>query len=164
MILNRHEFENHPRDAAPSIESFALRQILHRLEISTKGRGFVEITAPISAWVSAQKVASGLITVFCRHTSASLLIQENADPDVLADLERFFSRLAPDDERLYLHRSEGSDDMPAHIRAALTQTQLAIPILAGRLGLGTWQGIYLFEHRQGPHRREILLHLLGDAH
>ena len=139
-----------------------LRQVLHHLEISTNGQGLVEITAPISAWVSAQKMTSGLLTIFCRHTSASLLIQENADPDVRSDLERFFSKLAPEIEGRYLHQSEGLDDMPSHVRAALTQTQISIPIGSGRLGLGTWQGIYLFEHRHAPHRREILLHLLGE--
>jgi len=103
-----------------------------------------------------------LLTIFCRHTSASLLIQENAGPDVLTDLERFFEAIAPEDGKRYIHRSEGLDDMPAHIRAALLQTQLAIPIASGRMVLGTWQGIYLFEHRRAPHQREIVLHLFGE--
>jgi secondary thiamine-phosphate synthase enzyme len=106
-------------------------------------------------------MTAGLLTIFIRHTSASLLIQENADPDVLRDLEAFFDRLVPDDLSLYRHVAEGADDMPAHIRAALTQTQISIPLTAGRLALGTWQAIYLFEHRTRTHRRELLLHLVG---
>ena len=104
----------------------------------------------------------GLLTIFIQHTSASLTIQENADPDVLSDLDDFFSRLVPDDVRLYRHTAEGADDMPSHIRSALTQTQLGIPVERGRLALGTWQGLYLFEHRTRPHRRHVVLHLLGE--
>ena len=139
-----------------------MRQALHSLYIQTLGKGLIEITAQLSAWTAGQNIATGLLTIFCRHTYASLLIQENADPDVLTDLERFFEAIAPEDGKRYIHRSEGLDDMPAHIRAALLQTQLAIPIASGRLVLGTWQGIYLFEHRRAPHQREIVLHLFGE--
>jgi secondary thiamine-phosphate synthase enzyme len=139
-----------------------MRQALHTLHIQTNGKGLVEISAEVSDWLSAQKISTGLLTIFCRHTSASLLIQENADPDVQTDLESFFERIAPEDSRRYVHQTEGSDDMPAHIRAALSQTQIAIPVASGRLVLGTWQGIYLFEHRRRPHRREVVLHLLGE--
>jgi secondary thiamine-phosphate synthase enzyme len=139
-----------------------MRQASHRLEVPTRGQGLVEITAPILAWLGAQNIATGLLTVFCRHTSASLLIQENADPDVRADLETFFRKLAPEGRGLYVHDAEGEDDMPAHIRSALTQSQLSIPVAGGRALLGTWQGLYLFEHRRAPHRRQIALHLIGE--
>jgi secondary thiamine-phosphate synthase enzyme len=139
-----------------------MRQASHRIEIQTHGQGLVEITAPIRAWLGAQGIATGLLTVFCRHTSASLLIQENADPDVRADLETFFRKLAPEERGLYVHGAEGEDDMPAHIRSALTQSQLSIPVAGGRLLLGTWQGLYLFEHRRAAQRREIALHLIGE--
>lgn len=139
-----------------------MRQALHSLQFSTHGKGLAEITGEVSAWVASQKIATGLLTIFCRHTSASLLIQENADPDVRTDLETFFEEIAPEDGKRYIHRTEGLDDMPAHIRTALSQTQLTIPVASGRLALGTWQGIYLFEHRRAPHRREIVLHLLGE--
>ena len=138
-----------------------MRQALYRHVQPTRGQGLLEISAPIASWVAEQGMATGLLTVFCRHTSASLTIQENADPSVRADLERFFARIAPESGR-YEHASEGLDDMPAHIRTALTQTSLAIPVADGRMVLGTWQGIYLFEHRARPHRREIVLHLLGE--
>ncbi len=139
-----------------------MRQALQSLQVPTQGKGLVEITAQVSAFVAGQKIATGLLTIFCRHTSASLLIQENADPDVQTDLERFFDEIAPEDGTRYIHQSEGLDDMPAHIRAALSQTQLVIPVASGRMVLGTWQGIYLFEHRRAPHRREVVLHLLGE--
>jgi secondary thiamine-phosphate synthase enzyme len=139
-----------------------MRQALHSLHIQTHGKGLAELTAQISSRVAGQNIATGLLTVFCRHTSASLLLQENADPDVRTDLETFFEEIAPEDSTRYLLRSEGPDDMPAHIRAALLSTQLTIPIASGRLVLGTWQGIYLFEHRTAPHRREVVLHLLGE--
>jgi secondary thiamine-phosphate synthase enzyme len=139
-----------------------MRQALHSLHIQTRGKGLVEITAQLSTWLAGEKTTTGLLTIFCRHTSASLLIQENADPDVRTDLERFFEAIAPEDGKRYVHRTEGPDDMPAHIRAALSQTQLSVPVASGRLVLGTWQGIYLFEHRRAPHRREIVLHLLGE--
>jgi len=122
----------------------------------------VEITRQVAAWVDESGFVDGLLTVFVRHTSASLLIQENADPEVKRDLERFFARLVPDGDRLFEHRAEGADDMPAHVRSALTQTQLSIPVVDGRLVLGTWQGIYLYEHRTRGHRREVVLHLLGE--
>jgi secondary thiamine-phosphate synthase enzyme len=140
-----------------------VKQATHRIDVATRGKGFYECTAEVARWVASQSPqGAGLLTLFLQHTSASLLIQENADPDVVYDLERFFSRLAPEDPRLYRHTMEGPDDMPAHIRAALTQTQLSIPLLDGRLALGTWQGIYVFEHRSVPHRRHVILHLLID--
>lgn len=120
------------------------------------------ITGPVRRWAEGQGLATGLLTVWCRHTSASLLVQENADPDVRADLAAFFARLVPEGAA-YRHQEEGPDDMPAHIRAALTATQLAIPLAEGRLVLGTWQGLYLWEHRRAPHRRELVLHLLGEG-
>jgi secondary thiamine-phosphate synthase enzyme len=137
-------------------------QALHRLKVETHGQGLVEITAPVKDWLSHVDIEDGLLTLYCRHTSASLLIQENADPDVCRDLERFFASIAPEGRGLYVHESEGPDDMPAHIRAALTQTQLSVPVAGGELLLGTWQGIYLFEHRRAPHRREIVLHVIGE--
>jgi secondary thiamine-phosphate synthase enzyme len=138
------------------------RQAQHRIKVATRGKGLVEFTPEVTKWVAAQKIDSGLLTLFCRHTSASLIIQENADPDVQKDLQTFFETVAPEDPGRYIHSTEGPDDMPAHIRAALTQVQLSIPVVSGRLALGTWQGIYLFEHRRAPHRREIALHLLGE--
>jgi secondary thiamine-phosphate synthase enzyme len=139
-----------------------MRQVLDRLSVATTGKGLIEITTSIAKWVAAQNIATGLLTLFCQHTSASLVIQENADPDVRKDLEDFFARLVPEGAKLYVHDTEGPDDMPGHIRAALTQTQLSIPIEAGRMALGTWQGIYLFEHRSAAHRREIVLSLIGE--
>ena len=138
-----------------------MRQALHRLFVETDGQALVSITEPVCRWVAAQQIGAGLLTVWCRHTSASLLVQENADPDVRADLEAFFRRVAPENGG-YRHQDEGPDDMPAHIKSALTQTQLTIPVEDGRPVLGTWQGIYLFEHRAGRHRRELVLHLLGE--
>jgi secondary thiamine-phosphate synthase enzyme len=122
-----------------------------------------EITDRIASWVSAQGVRTGLVTVFIQHTSASLTIQENADPDVVRDLNDFLERLVPEDVRLYRHTAEGPDDMTSHIRAALTQTQLSIPVEGGRMALGTWQGVYVFEHRTRAHRRSVVLHLMGDT-
>ena len=139
-----------------------LRQYSHRLQVATRGKGFYEITDEMAAWLAGRGVKTGLLTVFIQHTSASLTIQENADPDVVADLNTFFQRLVPEDQRLYRHTAEGPDDMPAHIRAALTATQLSIPVEHGKLGLGTWQGVYVFEHRAAPHRRSVLLHLMGE--
>lgn len=156
-----------------------MRQSQHILMIATRGKGLVEITAQAKRWVAEQGIATGLLTLYCRHTSASLLIQENADPDVQTDLANFFEQIAPESGN-YVHDTEGPDDMPAHIRAALTQTSLSIPIISGALALGTWQGIYLFEHRRAdegearvsgaakresrssPHRREVVLHLSGE--
>ena len=140
-----------------------MEQRLHRMQVSTRGRGLVEVTDEVLRWAAAQGVATGLLTVWCRHTSASLLVQENASPDVRTDLEDFLRRLVPDGGGRYRHEDEGPDDMPAHIRAALTQTQLSIPVAEGRPVLGTWQGIYLYEHRTRPHRRELVLHLIGVA-
>jgi secondary thiamine-phosphate synthase enzyme len=134
-----------------------------RLGVSTRGKGLYEITREIAQWLTSLSVNAGLLTIFVQHTSASLLIQENADPDVKTDLNAFFSRIAPDDNRLYEHTIEGPDDMPAHIRAALTATQLSIPIDNGRMALGTWQGVYLFEHRAAPHRRSVLLQVIGET-
>lgn len=139
-----------------------MKQATHRLTIATRGKGFYEFTEEAARWVASQKPETGLLTVFIQHTSASLLIQENADPDVVHDLEQFFRRIAPEDSRLYRHTLEGPDDMPAHIRAALTQTHLSIPVVGGRLGLGTWQGLYVVEHRAHAHRRTVLLHLLAE--
>ncbi len=138
-----------------------MKQALHRLTVATDGQSLVEVTRPICQWVAEQRITTGLLTVWCRHTSASLLVQENADPDVRADLAAFFRRLVPEHAG-YAHEDEGPDDMPAHIKTALTQTQLTIPVDGGRPVLGTWQGIYLFEHRAAPHRRELVLHLLGE--
>jgi secondary thiamine-phosphate synthase enzyme len=139
-----------------------MRQAQHRLQVETPRRGLVEITRPVREWVASTGMRDGLLTLFIRHTSASLLIQENADPAVQRDLERFLARLVPDGDRLFEHTSEGSDDMPAHVRSALTQTQLSIPLERGALLLGTWQGIYVVEHRLRGHPREVALHLIGD--
>jgi len=139
-----------------------MQQRWHRLEVATRGRGLIEVTEPIRRWLDAAPGWSGLLTIWCRHTSASLLVQENADPTVRADLERFFARLVPDGAAGgWRHDAEGPDDMPAHVRAALTQTQLSLPVRRGETALGTWQGIYLYEHRAAPHRRELALHLIG---
>jgi secondary thiamine-phosphate synthase enzyme len=139
-----------------------MRQAATEIEIRAPGRGLHAVTRAVRQWAEGQGFQTGLLTLFLRHTSASLLIQENADPDVLADLNDFFTRLAPDDLSRYRHREEGPDDMPSHIRAALTQTHLSIPLVGGKLALGTWQGVYVFEHRRDPHRRRINLHLIGD--
>jgi secondary thiamine-phosphate synthase enzyme len=139
-----------------------MRQAHTTIAVDTRGRGLTEITRRIADWVGASGMTDGLLTVFVRHTSASLLIQENADPGVQRDLERFFSRLVPDGDRLFEHDAEGPDDMPAHVRSALTATQLSVPLLDGRLALGTWQGIYLHEHRLRGHRRQVVLHLIGE--
>ena len=139
-----------------------MRQALHRLVVPTHGQGLIEITALVKDWLGHLDIGEGLLTLYCRHTSASLLIQENADADVCRDLETFFARIAPEGRGLYVHDAEGPDDMPAHIRAALTQTQLSVPLQGGQLLLGTWQGIYLFEHRRAPHKREIVLHVIGE--
>ena len=138
-----------------------MKQSAHILEVNTRGQGLYECTAAIAQWVREQQLQTGLLTVFCRHTSASLLIQENADPTVRVDLKAFFDRLAPE-HGPYQHDSEGPDDMPAHLKTALTSVQLSIPLIGGRLALGTWQGVYLFEHRTHAHRREIVLHLIGE--
>lgn len=139
-----------------------LRQASEVLQVETRGRGLVEVTRQIVGWVEAEGMSQGLLTAFCRHTSASLLIQENAAPAVRRDLEAFFEQIAPEHADRYEHDDEGPDDMPAHLRTALTGVNLSIPIIGGRLQLGTWQGVYLFEHRRIPHRREIALHLIGE--
>lgn len=138
-----------------------MRQAAGLLSVQTPGAGLHEITDHVAGWVREQGMATGLLTVFCRHTSASLVIQENADPDVRRDLEDWVAAVAPE-SGAYRHQDEGPDDMPAHLRAALTGVQLSIPLLDGRLALGTWQGVYLFEHRRRPHRREVALHLMGE--
>jgi secondary thiamine-phosphate synthase enzyme len=139
-----------------------VKQFVCELNVATRGTGLYEITDRIGAWVSGQKLTTGLLTVFVKHTSASVVIQENADPDVIRDLDDFMARIAPEDDPNYRHTIEGSDDMPAHIRAALTATQVSVPLIAGRLALGTWQGVYLFEHRRIPHSRTVALHLIGE--
>jgi secondary thiamine-phosphate synthase enzyme len=132
------------------------------LRVRTSGSGLLEITSEVRAWLESQPVTTGLLTLFCRHTSASLLIQENAARAVRHDLEKYFAALAPEDAERYEHNDEGPDDMPAHLRTALTGVQLSIPVVEGELSLGTWQGIYLFEHRRSPHQREVVLHLIGE--
>jgi secondary thiamine-phosphate synthase enzyme len=139
-----------------------MRQVQHEISVNTRGQGLVEVTREVADFVGASGMETGLLTVFVRHTSASLIIQENADPDVQRDLLAFFRRLVPEGDPLYIHTAEGPDDMPAHVKAALTATALAVPVSGGRPVLGTWQGIYLFEHRAAPHRRRIVLHLLGN--
>lgn len=139
-----------------------LRQSIHEFKIATRGRGFYEFTEQIGEWLVRQQCQTGLLTLLVRHTSASLLIQENADPDVRRDLESFFSRLVPDGDRLFVHTVEGEDDMPAHVRSALTAVSLSIPVASGRLALGTWQGVYLWEHRHAPHSRSVTAHFIGE--
>jgi len=139
-----------------------VRQASGSLSVSTRGRGLIDITEEVRRWLDAQSLVTGLVTLFCTHTSASLLIQENASPAVRFDLEAFFERLAPENPSLYEHDDEGPDDMPAHLRTALTQVSLSIPVTDGRLVLGTWQAIYLFEHRRRAHERRIALHVIGD--
>ena len=139
-----------------------MRQLHHTFEISTRGQGLYNFTAEVANWLAASGLSDGLLTLFVRHTSASLIVQENADPDVHGDLQRFLARLVPENDPLYRHTLEGPDDMPAHVRAALTQTQLSIPFRAGRMVLGVWQGIYLFEHRRAALRREVAAHLMGE--
>jgi secondary thiamine-phosphate synthase enzyme len=138
-----------------------LKQATHHLTLPTRGKALYEFTSTLRQWVADQNVHTGLLTIFCRHTSASLLIQENADPTVQRDILAYFDHIAPDDGP-YVHNDEGLDDMPAHLKTALTQVQLSIPVVNGRLVLGTWQGVYLFEHRVHPHRRQIVLHLIGE--
>jgi len=139
-----------------------MRQATHSFVFQTSGGGLIEITGEVASWTRAQGMTTGLLTLFCRHTSASLLIQENAAREVRDDIEAFFETLAPEAPGRYRHDDEGPDDMPAHLRAALTGVQLSVPVIGGVLALGTWQGIYLFEHRRSPHRREVAAHLAGD--
>lgn len=139
-----------------------MRQVFHEISVSTRGKGLYAFTPQVCAWVQETGIDQGLLTLYIRHTSASLLIQENYDPTVQTDLERFLSRLVPEGDPIYEHTLEGADDMPAHVRAALTQTHLAIPVADGTPLLGTWQGIYVFEHRRGAQTRSVVLHLLGE--
>ena len=139
-----------------------LRQSFHELNLATSGRGLYDFTDEVLAWIGKGGFKNGLVTLHLRHTSASLLIQENADPDVRADLERFFTRLVPDGDKMFTHTCEGPDDMPAHIRTALTTVNLSLPLREGRLALGTWQGIYLWEHRHAPHSRAVAIHFIGE--
>lgn len=139
-----------------------LRQASHELTVATRGRGLYEITSPVMRWVADLQATEGLLTLHVRHTSASLLIQENADPDVRRDLDAFFERLVPDGDPLFIHTCEGDDDMAAHVRTALTSVNLGLPVQGGRLTLGTWQGIYLWEHRLHPHGRRVALHFIGE--
>ncbi|MGD9966664.1 MAG: secondary thiamine-phosphate synthase enzyme YjbQ [Hyphomonadaceae bacterium] len=137
-----------------------MRQTFHSLSVATHGKGLYSVTDEVKAWLRGAELNDGLLTLFCRHSSASLLINENADPDVRADLAAYFERIAPEDGP-YVHDVEGPDDMPAHIRTALTQTHLSVPVQNGQMLLGTWQGVYLFEHRRAPQSREIALHFIG---
>ena len=132
------------------------------LTISTRGKGLYPFTKGVEDWLSRQQLTSGLLTVFIQHTSCSLVIQENADPDVILDLRDFFERLVAEDDESYRHTAEGPDDMTSHIRSTLTQTNLSIPLISGRLALGTWQGLYVFEHRSQPHQRRVVLQLFGE--
>lgn len=139
-----------------------MRQALHTLGIETRGKGLVPFTRAVVDWVAAQGIDTGLLTVWCQHTSASLAVQENASPEVITDIVRYFETIAPEAPGRYAHDDEGPDDMPAHLRAMLTATQLSIPVSNGRPVLGTWQGLYLFEHRRRPHRRSVVLHVFGE--
>ena len=139
-----------------------MRQATHVLRVRARGAGLHEITGDVRRWLAAQAMSEGLLTLFCRHTSASLLIQENAASAVRRDLENFFAKIAPEGEGLYEHDDEGPDDMPAHLKTALTQVQISVPVVGGELMLGTWQGIYLFEHRHATHERQIVMHLAGE--
>jgi secondary thiamine-phosphate synthase enzyme len=139
-----------------------MRQASDRIAIGTRGKGLYELTGEVRDWIASTGIRTGVITLYVQHTSASLLIQENADPEVQRDLERFFERLVPEGDPLFRHVAEGPDDMPAHVRAALTQTHLAIPVTDAKPALGTWQGIFLYEHRRAPHQRSVLLALIGE--
>lgn len=139
-----------------------MRQSSQQISVATRGRRLYDITEEVRRWAEAAGMQTGMLTLYIQHTSASLLINENYDPDVLDDLERFFARLIPDGDPLFVHTAEGPDDMPAHVRTALTQTHLAIPLLEGKLALGTWQGIFLYEHRHEPATRRLVLHLVGE--
>ncbi|MBB2163523.1 YjbQ family protein [Gluconacetobacter sp. 1b LMG 1731] len=139
-----------------------MRQALHRVDIPTRGKGLVMFTDTVRQWVAETGIETGLLTIWCQHTSASLTVQENADPTVREDIRRFFEALVPEAPGRYIHDDEGPDDMPAHLRSMLTQTQLSIPVADGQPVLGLWQGLYLFEHRRQPHRRRIVLHLIGE--
>lgn len=139
-----------------------MRQELGELKIATRGRALLDITADVARWLRRAQATRGLLTLLLRHTSASLLLQENADPDVLRDLETFFTQLVPDGDPRFAHTAEGPDDMPSHVRAALTQSSLSIPVVGGEMQLGTWQAIYVWEHRHAPHQRQIAVHYVGE--
>ncbi|HZV98374.1 MAG TPA: secondary thiamine-phosphate synthase enzyme YjbQ [Methylophilaceae bacterium] len=139
-----------------------MRQLTHQISLKTNGRRLYDITPDVLGWANKTGLETGLITLYIQHTSASLLINENYDSDVLVDMERFFARLVPDGDPLFIHTAEGADDMPAHVRSALTQTTLSIPLVNGRAALGQWQGIFLYEHRLAAHNRKVLLHLIGE--
>lgn len=140
-----------------------MHQLTHQLSIKTHGRRIYDITSDVMTWARQSGMLTGMLTLYIQHTSASLLINENYDPDVIADLERFFSRLVPDGDPLFVHTAEGPDDMPAHVRTALTQTHLCIPLIDGKPASGTWQGIFLYEHRHEPATRRVILHLMGES-
>ena len=139
-----------------------MRQAVHTIVVATGGKGLFDVTEEITDWLEQQKITTGLLTIFCRHTSASLIIQENADAELRSDIMTFYERIVPEDPRRYDHNVEGPDDMPAHLKATLTPTQLSVPVIGGRMMLGLWQGVHVFEHRRAPHRREIVLHLIGE--
>lgn len=139
-----------------------MKQATGRIDVNTRGKGLYVFTREVARWLSEQGIRTGLVTIFLQHTSASLTIQENADPDVLEDMRSSFDRLAPEDESLYLHTIEGPDDMPAHVKSSLSGVQLSIPVIDGRMALGTWQGLYVFEHRAQAHRRSVVLHVIGE--
>ncbi len=139
-----------------------MRQLTHQISIQAKGRRIYDITPQVLDWANKSGLQTGMLTLYIQHTSASLMINENYDPEVLVDMERFFERLVPDGDPLFIHTAEGPDDMPAHVRTALTQTSLSIPMLDGKVALGTWQGVFLYEHRLASHTRKVLLHLIGE--
>ena len=139
-----------------------MRQLTHTIQLKSQGRRLYDITPQVLEWAKQQEMQTGLMTLYIQHTSASLLINENYDSDVLVDMEAFFNRLVPDGDSLYIHTIEGPDDMPAHVRTALTQTSLSIPLVNGQIALGQWQGIFLFEHRLMPASRRVLMHLIGE--
>ena len=139
-----------------------MQQLSHKINVKTSGRRLYDITPQVLTWARNSSLSAGLLTLYVQHTSASILINENYDSDVLVDMESFFARLVPDGDQLFIHTTEGPDDMPAHIRSALTQTSISIPFLDGKVALGTWQGIFLYEHRLAPHSRNVLLHLIAE--
>lgn len=139
-----------------------MQQLTHQISIQAKGRRIYDITPQVLDWANKSGLHTGMLTLYIQHTSASLMINENYDPEVLVDMERFFERLVPDGDPLFIHTAEGPDDMPAHVRTALTQTSLSIPMLDGKVALGTWQGVFLYEHRLASHTRKVLLHLIGE--
>jgi secondary thiamine-phosphate synthase enzyme len=160
-VSSRNRF--HPEHARATAIHIPMHQSTTTLDLTTRGPGLYEFTRDFKAFVSESGTRTGLATAYCRHTSASLLIQENADPDVRTDLTEFFRRIAPQGMEWIVHQTEGPDDMPAHIKSALTQTSISVPVLDGAPVLGTWQGIYLFEHRTRPHRRQVVLHIIGET-